>query len=698
MQTDNIKNFPFGVTFYPDQWPKEYWETAFSQIAASGFNIVRFGEMAWNWIEPREGEYRFDEMEEALDLANKYGIKVLLGIPTSMAPTWLIRKYPQVRPVSNEGTLYPEYGPRPNVCRDSKTYKIIAEKMVRKLVEKFKDHPAVLYWQVDNEPVYPPLDSTTNMDFCHCEDTKQDFINWAKDKYGSLEKINKAWGAKFWTNEFGDYEDITTPKCGLWDAGNPHIFLDWFRFKTDSLHNFLMWEKNIVEQYDKKHKIGTNGFLGICPRVPEHDIMADGLDWYGWDIYPMGGRNTPQNIGEMADWWRSLTFNRNTEFHVTELQGGPNVRWGYPGFIEGPEIRIWTHQVVAHGAQAILYHQWRTAVFGGETGGFGILKADGSRTPRLEAIEEAGKELKKIIPILHDHKLSPKAAVAYLRSSDIQTFQEQGPPRPIAGQWEQVRAELGHTHGLDSCQGAYQILWNYYNPSAFIFERQLEDGTLPYEIILLANPYLLKKKYADVLMSFVINGGTLITESRFGAKNENGGLHENQILNDFLGISSDHIETIGDRIYIPKIRSYAYGFRDLIKNADGVLLEYEDGYPAFIEKKIGKGKIIFATFSLFMSVGKTGNARLADYVRSQMTAPDFSLKDKENVEMILWEGQDSPILYVINHGTGKEKFEIDTPLKYTIAKDILTDKQFEVEKGKLPLVLEGRSVFVLHLS
>ncbi len=81
-----------------------------------------------------------------------------------------------------------------------------------------------------------------------------------------------------------------------------------------------------------------------------------------------------------------------------------------------------------------------------------------------------------------------------------------------------------------------------------------------------------------------------------------------------------------------------------------------------------------------------------------MTAPDFSLKDKENVEMILWEGQDSPILYVINHGTGKEKFEIDTPLKYTIAKDILTDKQFEVEKGKLPLVLEGRSVFVLHLS
>ena len=136
--------FPFGVTFYPDQWPKEYWETAFSQIAESGFNIVRFGEMAWNWIEPRDGDFRFEDLDEALNLANKYGIKVLLGIPTSMAPPWLIRKNPEVRPVSNEGSLYPEYGPRPNICSDSRIYRRLAERMVRKLVERYKNHPAIM--------------------------------------------------------------------------------------------------------------------------------------------------------------------------------------------------------------------------------------------------------------------------------------------------------------------------------------------------------------------------------------------------------------------------------------------------------------------------------------------------------------------------------------------------------------------------
>jgi len=690
--------FPFGVTFYPDQWPKEYWETAFSQIAESGFNIVRFGEMAWNWIEPRDGEFRFEEMDRALDLANKYGIKVLLGIPTSMAPTWLVRKYPEVRPLSNEGTLYPEYGPRPNICRDSELYRKFAERMLRKLAERYKEHPALLYWQIDNEPVYPPLDSTTNLDFCHCKESRDAFVEWAKKKYGGLEQINKAWGTRFWTNEFGELDDITTPKAGVWDAGNPHIFLDWFRFKTDSLRDFLQWEKGIVREYDKKRRIGTNGFLGICPRVPDHDIMAEGLDWYGWDIYPMGGRNTPQQIGEMADWWRSFSFSRDMEFHVTELQGGPNVRWGYPGFIEGPEIRIWTHQVVAHGAQAVLYHQWRTAVFGGETGGFGILKADGTRTRRLEEIEKAGAEIKKIIPVLHGHKLNPKAAVAYLRSSDIQTYQEQGPPRAIAGQWEQVRAELGHTHGLDSCQGAYQVLWNYYNPAAFIFERHLEEGSLPFDIILLPNPYILKKKYAEVLLSYVGNGGTLVTEARFGAKNENAGLHEKPILDDFLKIKSHHIETIDDRIYIPKLRSWAYGFRDLVEDDEDTIVKYKDGYPAFIERKVGKGKILYSTFSLFMSVGKTGNERLADFVRSHLPQPEFFIKDKDNIEMVLWDGPDTPVLYVINHSSSRDKFEIDAPERFTKAEDILTGEIYEIEKGKLPLSLKGRAVLVLHLS
>jgi len=107
------KQYPFGVTFYPDQWPQDVWEESFKKIKETGFNLVRFGEMAWDWVQKKEDKFDWAEMDKALELAAKYNIKVVLGLATSQAPVWLLRKYPQVRPVSNMGTLYPEYGPGP---------------------------------------------------------------------------------------------------------------------------------------------------------------------------------------------------------------------------------------------------------------------------------------------------------------------------------------------------------------------------------------------------------------------------------------------------------------------------------------------------------------------------------------------------------------------------------------------------------
>ena len=109
---------PFGVTYYPDQWPKETWDQTFAEIKAAGLNTIRFGEMAWDWIEPEPGQFRFKELDQALDLCAKHGIKVLLGIPTSQVPTWFFRLYPNSRSIAADGTLYAEYGPRPNICKD----------------------------------------------------------------------------------------------------------------------------------------------------------------------------------------------------------------------------------------------------------------------------------------------------------------------------------------------------------------------------------------------------------------------------------------------------------------------------------------------------------------------------------------------------------------------------------------------------
>jgi beta-galactosidase len=567
---------PFGVTYYPDQWPRETWDKTFAEIKKAGLNTVRFGEMAWDWIEPEMGRFDFKGLDHAMDLCAKHKIKVLLGIPTSQVPTWFFTKFPNSRPVAQDGTLYPEYGPRPNICKDNPNYRKLAERLTRKLVDRYKDHPALLCWQVDNEPVYPPLDHTTTNDFCHCEDTRKAFIAWAKKKYGTIKKLNAVWGARFWTCTFGRFEDIRTPKAGIWEAVSPHIFLDWFRFKSERIRDWVNLLAGIVRQIDKKHKVGTNGFVGICTRVPDHSIIADQLDFYGLDIYPRGGRMTERDLAFMYDVWRSFCRVTNTEFHITELQGGQNVRWGAPGHVEGPEIKGWTEMAFKHGAQALLYHNWRAPLFGAETAGFGILKFDGSSSKRLEVIKKLAKTVKaqKVAP--------PKVAIAYLRSGEVETYQEQGPPRGVAGQWEPVRVDIGLMHTLHSMGGAYQAVYQKNKPVDFIFERDLDSGRLPYKTILLPNPYLLSKKQYQNLKRWVSRGGTLITEARFGLKDENGHLYPNPLLEDLLGVVHDYTE--------PTSRGFFDGLAGKGKR------------PRVITKKIGKGKVVYANFSIFLEI------------------------------------------------------------------------------------------------
>jgi len=689
---------PIGVTFYPDQWPKEYWNKAFLEIAASGLKVVRFGEMAWNWIEPSEGVFNFKELDEALDLANKHGLKILLGIPTSQAPTWLINKYPEVRPVADDMTPYPEYGPRPNICRDSLTYKRLAKQLIEKLVKRYAKHPALFMWQLDNEPVYAPLDSTTQKDFCHCKHTESAFRDWAKEEYKTIKNLNEKWGTKFWTVEFSGFEDIKPPRCGMWDAGNPHIFLDWFRFKSIRLKEFLSWGMSIVKKIDKTHKVGTNGFIGICSRVPDHDVLAADMQWYGLDVYPRGNRASAMDLARLLDLWRGFTGDRQCEFHVTEMQGGQNVRWGYPGYVSGKDIRLWTHQAFAHGAKALLYHAWRTPLFGSEVGGFGILKLNGERSERLEKIEGTIKEIDKISPFIEKTHNGSRLAIVHLRSSEVETYEEQGPTRGISGQWMEVRSDIGLMYGLLSLSGAHKLVWNLYNPVSFIFERHLEAGKLPFETVILPNPYILKDKAAKLLKKFVYDGGTLITEARFGLKNENGHLNSKPLMESMFDIKYDHTEIIDSEIGISSIGVKAAGFRDIIEpGANTVIASYDDGHPAIIEKKFGKGRIVFATFSLFLSLLNDKSKEMISLIRKYIPEPEFKINNSDMVEMTVLGGEKN-MLYLINHSDSPDSPIIKLPKNFRSAKDLLSEKTYNISDGTLFVELFPNDVKVLLLE
>jgi beta-galactosidase len=690
---------PIGVTFYPDQWPKSYWEKAFSEIAKSGFRIVRFGEMAWNWIEPSNGKFNFADLDAALDMAHKFGLRILLGLPTSQAPMWFIKKHPEIRPLAEDKTPYPEYGPRPNLCRDSKTYRKYAKRLIEKIVIRYKDHPAIFMWQLDNEPVVAPLDSTTNKDFCHCKASEAAFREWAKKEYKDIKTLNEKWGTKFWTVEFSNFSEILPPRCGMWDAGNPHIFLDWFRFKSLQLRDFLGWGKALVKKIDPNHKVGTNGFIGICSRVPDHDVLSETMDWYGLDVYPRGNRASSMDVARLLDTWRSFTIDKNCEYHVTEMQGGQNVRWGYPGHVKGCDIRLWTHQAFAHGAKTLLYHAWRTPLFGSETGGFGILKLDGSESDRLASIQQSIREINRVSNILENSHAAASIAIAHLRGSEVESYQEQGPSRGVSGQWMDVRSDIGLMHGLFSSAGAHKTVWNYFNPVSFIFDKQIESSSgLSFTAVLLPNPYILTDRAAKCLTKYVYDGGVLITEARFGLKDENGHLYEFPLMEKLLDVKYDHTEIIDDKLEVSELGVKVSGFRDVVKAlGNGVMAKFNDGSPALIEKKIGKGRIIYAAFSLYLSAMNDETGKLAELIRKYIPAPEFTIENADSVEMVHLVGNRN-ILYLINHSDKKASPTLKFPSSLKEATDALTDKLYMAVNGSIRVDMAGEEVKVLVLE
>src|SRR3569623_1451079 len=92
-----------GPAWYPEQWPESAWAEDLRLMKAHGANVVRIGEYAWSRMEPEEGKYDMDWLVRAVRLADKYGIKVVVGAPTDTPPAWLTQNYPDTLQVDGTG-------------------------------------------------------------------------------------------------------------------------------------------------------------------------------------------------------------------------------------------------------------------------------------------------------------------------------------------------------------------------------------------------------------------------------------------------------------------------------------------------------------------------------------------------------------------------------------------------------------------
>jgi beta-galactosidase len=497
-----------GVDYYPEHWPEERWATDARMMREAGLQMVRIGEFAWAKMEPAEGQYDWAWLDKAIETLAGEGLKVILGTPTPTPPAWLVRAYPEVLPVDKHGHVR-EFGSRRHVCHNSPVYRQYTRQIVTALAERYGQHPAVIGWQTDNE--FGCHDTAR----CYCERCAAAFRVWLQNKYGTLEALNHAWGAIFWSQSYTEWEQIKPPNLTVTEPNASHV-LDYYRFSSDSVCDYQMVQVDILRRLSPG-KFVTHNYMGTFDHLDYFKLGAP-LDFVTWDSYPTGYKETAANELYLPDELRpaGLAFDvgdpyvtgfchdltrgiKQAPYWVMEQQPG-GINWASlnPGVRPGA-VRLWTWHAVASGAEAVVYFRWRACLYAQEQYHTGLLKHDASPDTGYEEV----LALKDLRPALDDLSAQPWQAEVALLSD-----------------YENVWALQLQPHRRDF--SAWRHLFRYYRALAKMGVAC--DIVSPgadlsrYKLVIAPTLHLADDALAQRLEAYVQAGGRLLLGVRSGFK------------------------------------------------------------------------------------------------------------------------------------------------------------------------------------
>ena len=374
----------YGACYYPEAWDESRWETDVQMMREAGFNIARLAEFAWARIEPTEGRYEFDWLDRIVDLLAKNAIETLMGTPTSQPPPWLYDKYPDLYPVNDQGIRY-NFGGRYLYCFNHPGMGEYTRRIVSAIAKRYANHPAIVGWQLDNE-----FGHRTRECYCkeHCEPA---FHKWLEARYGSLDRLNAAWGSVFWSQVYSKWSQIPQPLLTQ-QQHNPALILDYRRYWSDTVVRYQKIQIDILNSLAPRQFI-THNIWG----KPDYFAATRDLNVAGMNFYPAYGWGRLEDHGLELDTFRGL---KDGNYWVLEQRGGRpgshnETLASAPGL-----MTLWAWKSYAHGADAVIYFRWRTAARGGEEYWFGILNQDGRPNRGYREVSEMGKKLARVSKLL----------------------------------------------------------------------------------------------------------------------------------------------------------------------------------------------------------------------------------------------------------------------------------------------------------
>jgi beta-galactosidase len=370
----------YGGDYNPEQWPRDIWDEDMRLMTRAGVTLATVGVFSWARLEPRPGEYDFGWLDELLDLLHANGVRVDLATATASPPPWLALRHPETLPVTEEGVRL-SVGSRQQYCPSSPVYRQRARELVERLVERYATHPALELWHVNNE-------YGCHVSHCYCEVSAAAFRAWLRAKYSQVEELNRVWGTAFWSQHYDSFDEVMPPRAAP-TFRNPTQLLDFDRFSNDELLACYRSELDVIRR-GSDVPVTTN-FMGFFKAV-DYWAWAGEVDIVSDDTYPdPADPDSPAYAAMVRDLMRSL--GGGAPWLLME-QAPSAVNWRRRNAAKPPgQMRAWSYQAVARGADGVLFFQWRQSAAGSEKFHSGLVPHAGTDSRLWREVEQLGREL-----------------------------------------------------------------------------------------------------------------------------------------------------------------------------------------------------------------------------------------------------------------------------------------------------------------
>ncbi|MCL2254605.1 MAG: beta-galactosidase [Lachnospiraceae bacterium] len=672
IESKKVKKVLYGGDYNPEQWPEDIWQEDMRLFKLAHIDVVTISVFSWAKLQPSEDTYDFSQLDKIMALVKENNLSVCLATATAAHPAWMARKYPDILRVEHNG-MKRAFGSRHNSCPNSPTYRKYSVALAAKIAERYKDYENIVSWHVSNE--YGGE--------CYCENCQKAFRVWLKNRYKTIDELNRVWNTAFWSHTMYDFDDVVVPDLRSeefhWERMRTNfqgISLDYKRFISYSLQECYRLEKAELKRITPDMPVTTN-LMGFYKPL-DYQSWAEDMDFISWDNYPAVGAGK-EDAAMTHDMMRGLK--QGKAFCLMEQTPGVS-NWHIYCSLKRPGVmRLWSYQAIAHGSDTVMFFQMRRSIGACEKFHSGVIEHVGTENTRIfREVTALGKELDLIGSAFLGARTKAEVAIVF----DWEN-------------WWAVELSAGPSKLINYHSEVMTYYRAFAKQNISVDMVSVKDDLLSYKLVVAPLLYMCKDGFDEKIRAYVKNGGVFVTSYFSGIVEDHdlvvtGGYPGR--LRDILGIWVEECDAIPEGMG----NSFSYGNKkrsatimcDLL-HLEGAkaLSTYEEdfyvGMPALTLNEFGNGKAYYVAtrsdeefYDDFL--GGICNELM---IQSVQKAP-------LNVEATLRENENGQFLFLLNHGEDAETVVLERG-----GTDLISGKKYEAPDSA---VMEKKDVIILKLS